>query len=100
MGWLPRARQQATGTEPPRLGYDQLVPELAGLPDGLAVDGEPIAFGDDGLPSFPRLCDRMLHGKHHVEVMLLVFVVLVVDGRPVGRLGVASVASRAARLAR
>ena len=40
-----------------------LVPELAGLPDGLAVDGELVAFGDDGLPSFPRLCDRMLHGK-------------------------------------
>ena len=44
-----------------------LVPELAGLPDGLAVDGELIAFGDDGLPSFPRLCDRMLHGKHHAK---------------------------------
>jgi hypothetical protein len=25
-----------------------LVPELAGLPDGLAVDGELVAFGDDG----------------------------------------------------
>jgi hypothetical protein len=34
--------------------------DLEGLPDGLAVDGELVAFGDDGLPSFPRLCDRML----------------------------------------
>ena len=30
-----------------------LVPELTGLPDGLAIDGELVAFGDDGLPSFP-----------------------------------------------
>ena len=68
-------------------GWDMtsLVPELAGLPDGLAVDGELVAFGDDGLPSFPRLCDRMLHGKHHGEVMLVVFDVLGIDGRPVGR---------------
>ena len=49
------------------------------------MDGELIAFGDDGLPSFPRLCDRMLHGKHHGEVMLVVFDVLGIDGRPVGR---------------
>jgi bifunctional non-homologous end joining protein LigD len=45
-----------------RRGWDMtsLVPELASLPDGLAVDGELVAFGDDGLPSFARLCDRML----------------------------------------
>jgi len=45
-----------------------LVPELAALPDGLAVDGELVAFGSDGLPSFPSLCDRMLHGKRRVDV--------------------------------
>ena len=60
-----------------------LVPELTGLPDGLAVDGELIAFGDDGFPSFSRLCDRMLHGKRWVEVMLVVFDVLAIDGREV-----------------
>ena len=70
-----------------RRGWDMtsLLPELAGLPDGLAVDGELVAFGDDGLPSFPRLCDRMLHGKRRIDVMLVVFDVLVIDGRPVGR---------------
>ena len=70
-----------------RGGWDMtsLVPELAGLPDGLAVDGELVAFGDDGLPSFPRLCDRMLHGKRRVEVMLVVFDVLAVEGRDVTR---------------
>ena len=70
-----------------RRGWDMtsLVPELAGLPDGLAVDGELVAFGDDGLPSFPRLCDRMLHGKRRIEVMLIVFDVLAIDGRDVTR---------------
>lgn len=45
-----------------RRGWDMtpLLPELAALPDGLAVDGELVAFGDDGSPSFPQLCDRML----------------------------------------
>jgi bifunctional non-homologous end joining protein LigD len=49
------------------------------------VDGELVAFGDDGLPSFPRLCDRMLHGKKRIDVMLVVFDVLSIDGRPVHR---------------
>ena len=34
------------------------LPELAGMPRGVALDGELIAFGDDGKPSFPRLCQR------------------------------------------
>jgi bifunctional non-homologous end joining protein LigD len=62
-----------------------LLPELADLPDGVAVDGELVAFGDDGLPSFPRLCDRMLHEKRRIEVMLVVFDVLAVEGRDVTR---------------
>src|SRR3954469_3942584 len=70
-----------------RRGWDMtsLVPELAALPDGLAVDGELVAFGSDGLPSFPRLCDRMLHGKHRIEVMLVVFDLLAIDCRDVTR---------------
>src|SRR3954467_2251687 len=70
-----------------RRGWDMtsLVPELADLPDGIAVDGELVAFGDDGLPSFPRLCDRMLHGKRRIDVMLIVFDVLAIDGRAVHR---------------
>ena len=57
--------------------------DLAALPDGLAVDGELVAFGSDGLPSFPRLCDRMLHGKHRIEVMLVIFDLPAVEGRDV-----------------
>ena len=70
-----------------RRGWDMtpLLPELAALPDGLGVDGELVAFSDDGLPSFPRVCERMLHGKRRVEVMLIVFDVLAIDGRAVHR---------------
>jgi ATP-dependent DNA ligase len=41
----------------------ELVPGLAGLPSGLVLDGELVAFGDDGRPSFPVLSARVLHGK-------------------------------------
>jgi ATP-dependent DNA ligase len=60
-------------------------PELADLPDGIAVDGELVSFGDDGLPSFPRLCDRMLHGQRRIDVMLIGFDLLAVEGRNVTR---------------
>jgi bifunctional non-homologous end joining protein LigD len=47
-----------------RRGWDMTdaVPELERLPQGLVLDGELIALGDDGLPSFPRLSERVLHG--------------------------------------
>src|SRR6478672_9694520 len=90
-GDMPMSRNEmasarpSRGTSPsrqesPRLGHDQPRPELAGLPDGLAADGALVAFGD-GPPSFPRLCDRMLHGKRRIDVMLIVFDVLAIDGR-------------------
>lgn len=70
-----------------RRGWDMtsLLPDLVELPDGVAVDGELVAFGNDGLPSFPRLCDRMLHGRRGIEVMLIVFDVLALEGRDVTR---------------
>jgi ATP-dependent DNA ligase len=37
-----------------RWDMTHLVPELPGLPPGRVYDGELIAFGADGLPSFPR----------------------------------------------
>ena len=58
------ARTVICGYAPPRLGHAQPSTRAPGLPDGLALDGELMAFGSDGLPSFPLLCDRMLHGKH------------------------------------
>jgi hypothetical protein len=46
------------------------------------LDGELVAWGDDGLPSFPRLCDRVLHRRRGIPVSLLVFDVLEVEALP------------------
>src|SRR5437764_6411114 len=61
----------------------ELVPELAALPSGLVLDGELVAFGDDGRPSFPLLSQRMLHGHRAISVKLMIFDVLRVDGHDV-----------------
>jgi bifunctional non-homologous end joining protein LigD len=60
----------------------ELVPELAGLPAGCVFDGELIAFAADGLPSFPRLCERMLAGHMEIPVMFVCFDLLAEDGEP------------------
>jgi bifunctional non-homologous end joining protein LigD len=67
-----------------RRGWDMadLVPELSELPSGLVLDGELVAWGADGLPSFPRLCERMLHGRPGIPVTLMVFDVLATEGEP------------------
>ena len=59
----------------------QLLPELMDLPQGLVLDGELVAWGDDGLPSFPRLCERMLHGRSGIAVTYMIFDLLERDGR-------------------
>ena len=56
-----------------------LLPELRALPNGLMLDGELVAW-EEGLPSFPRLCRRMLHGDRDIAVTYMVFDVLYVDG--------------------
>ena len=67
-------------------------PELAGLADALAVDavldGELVALGDDGLPSFSRLQGRMHLDRAHdiarkaaeIPVVYVLFDVLAIDG--------------------
>src|SRR5690242_3222217 len=65
-----------------RWDMSELVPELAGLPPGRVYDGELIAFGADGLPSFPRLCERMLAGRGEIPVMFVCFDLLAEDGEP------------------
>jgi bifunctional non-homologous end joining protein LigD len=62
------------------------LPEFAGLARGLALDGELIAFGEDGKPSFPRLCERMLHGHEDIPVMFIAFDVLHARGESTLRL--------------
>ncbi|MDQ3821677.1 MAG: hypothetical protein M3321_00340 [Actinomycetota bacterium] len=56
------------------------VSELSGLPSGLVLDGELVALGDDGRPSFPLLSSRVLHGKRTIAVKYMIFDVLRVDG--------------------
>lgn len=65
-----------------RRGWEMsgLVPELGGLPRGCVFDGELVAFGDDGLPSFPRVCQRVLHGNAAIPVMFIAFDVLAEPG--------------------
>lgn len=65
-----------------RRGWDMTasLPELADLPPRLTLDGELIAFGADKLPSFPRLCERMLYGRPGIGVGYEIFDILESDG--------------------
>jgi bifunctional non-homologous end joining protein LigD len=56
------------------------LPELAGLPTGLVLDGELITFGFDGRPSFPLLCQRVLHSRTEIPTVLMIFDILRVEG--------------------
>ena len=65
-----------------RRGRDltEIVPELDELPGGLVLDGELVAFDDDGLPSFAWACDRLVHGDPSVPLTFVVFDLLQEDG--------------------
>jgi bifunctional non-homologous end joining protein LigD len=41
-----------------------------------------IAFGADALPSFPRLCERMLAGHMDIPILFVCFDLLAEDGEP------------------
>jgi bifunctional non-homologous end joining protein LigD len=69
-----------------RSGWDMTarVPELEGLPSGLLLDGEIVAWGEDGLPSFPFLERRILRGvllddRALIAVTYLIFDLLAID---------------------
>jgi bifunctional non-homologous end joining protein LigD len=59
------------------------VPELAALPKGLVLDGELVAFNEQGAPHWPLLCERVLHGNRSIAVTFVAFDVLRVDGHDV-----------------
>jgi ATP-dependent DNA ligase len=63
-----------------RRRWDMTRLRARGLPAGRVYDGELTAFGDDGLPSFPRLCQRMLHGHREIPFMFVAFDLLAEDG--------------------
>jgi bifunctional non-homologous end joining protein LigD len=57
-----------------------LVPELEALPISATLDGELVAFGPDGSPDFPLLCERMLMRRPGIAVTLMIFDLLSRDG--------------------
>ena len=59
-----------------------LLPELEELPSGLVLDGEIVAFNDEGLPWFPSVRDRLVHGDAGVRVTYMVFDLLQQDDEP------------------
>jgi len=61
-----------------RRGWDMtpMLPELAALPARGVFDGELVAFGGDGLPSFPLVCRRLLQRDGCVPLVFIAFDVL------------------------
>jgi len=56
-----------------------LLPDFASLPVQRILDGELVAFGDNGLPSFDRRPRRILHRQKNIPVPLIVFDMLDVE---------------------
>ena len=58
------------------------VSELDNLPARLVLDGELVAFNDEGAPHWPLLCERVLHGNRSIPLTFIVFDLLAVDPTP------------------
>src|SRR4051794_41686215 len=56
---------------------------LERLPVRAVLDGELVAFGEDGKPDFPLVCERVLHRHASVPLTFIAFDVLSVEGRSV-----------------
>jgi hypothetical protein len=56
---------------------------LADLPVRAVLDGELVAFGEDGRPDFPLLCECVLHRHAEIPLAFVAFDVLSVEGRSV-----------------
>jgi bifunctional non-homologous end joining protein LigD len=54
---------------------------LAELPVRAVLDGELVAFDDEGKPDFPLVCERVLHRRRAIALTYMVFDVLSVEGR-------------------
>jgi bifunctional non-homologous end joining protein LigD len=57
-----------------------LVPELAALPVFATLDGELVAFGPDGTPDFPTICERMLARRPGIAITYVIFDVVTLNG--------------------
>ena len=67
----------------------EALPELRALPEGLILDGELVAFNKAGDPHFPLIGKRVLHRDRSVQVQLMIFDLLAVDGESVTHLSYA-----------
>jgi bifunctional non-homologous end joining protein LigD len=56
-----------------------VLPELRGLPEGLVLDGELVAWRD-GDPYFPDVCARVLNRDASIPITFVAFDVLSIDG--------------------
>src|SRR4029450_759191 len=65
-----------------RRGWDmtELLPGLGGLPTGLVLDGELVAWRD-GDPYFPDVCARVLNRDACIPITFVAFDVLRIDGK-------------------
>jgi peptidyl-dipeptidase Dcp len=61
----------------------EALPELRGLPEGLVLDGELVAFNKAGDPHFPLLSKRILNRDTSVPIQFMIFDVLAVDGESI-----------------
>lgn len=59
--------------------------ELADPPGGLVLDGEIVAFNDQGVPHWPMVGRRLLHGDESIPLVLMIFDVLRCDGENLTR---------------
>lgn len=56
------------------------VPELRALQHGLVLDGELVAFNQEGAPHWPLVVERILHGNTSIPITFVAFDLLRVDG--------------------
>lgn len=56
---------------------------LEQLPVSAVLDGELVAFAEDGKPDFERICMRMLHRHAEIPLTYIAFDGLSVDGKDV-----------------
>ena len=67
----------------------EALPELRGLPAGLVLDGELVAFNQAGDPHFPLLSKRILNRDMSVPIQFMIFDVLAVESESVTALSFA-----------
>jgi ATP-dependent DNA ligase len=83
MGRLPRDRLHSgrvSRPQPTRLEHDRASAGAPELPASGIFDGELVAFGCDGLPSFPAVCQRVLHNDRTIALSYMVFDLLGLEG--------------------